>query len=70
MTEAITGDAAAAVSGTNFDDDDEEDSIDQDLDSIDTMDEAPCNVNNIRIKSKRFLREAEIEDEFIGIETI
>ena len=72
MTEAISGDAAAAASGSTFDDDDEESSdrhaVEQqaDLDSIDTLDEAPNHANNVRIKSKRFLREAELEDEAAG----
>jgi len=65
MTEAITGDAAAAASGSTFDDDEESDTIEQDLDSIDTLDEAPNHANNVRIKSKRFLREAELEDEAV-----
>jgi len=48
MTEAITGDAAAAASGSTFDDDEESDTIEQDLDSIDTLDEAPNHANNVR----------------------
>jgi hypothetical protein len=64
MTEAISGDGAAVAPGGGFEDDDDNDShYSRDSHSLDTMDEAPNLTNNVRIKSKRFLRDYEVEDD-------
>lgn len=50
--------------GGGFEDDDDADShVSRDSRSLDTMDEAPNLANNVRIKSRRFLRDYEVEDE-------
>ena len=64
MTEAISGDGAAVAPGGGFDDDDDNDShLSRDSHSLDTLDEAPNLANNVRIKSRRFLRDNEVDDE-------
>jgi hypothetical protein len=64
MTEAISGDSAAVAPGGGFDDDDDNDShYSRDSHSLDTTDEAPNLANNVRIKSRRFLRDYETEED-------
>lgn len=64
MTEAISGDGAAVAPGGGFEDDDDNDShYSRDSHSLDTMDEAPNLTNNVRIKSRRFLREYEVDED-------
>jgi hypothetical protein len=63
MTEAISGDGAAVAPGGAFDEDDDNDAHSMDSRSLDTTDEAPNMANNVRIKSKRFLRDYEVDDD-------
>ena len=64
MTEAISGDGAAVAPGSGFDEDDDNDShYSRDSHSLETADEAPNFAHNVRIKSKRFLRDYEADDE-------
>lgn len=64
MTEAISGEGGGGNAGGGFDDDeDNESAYSRDEHSLDTQDEAPNLLNNIRIKSKKFLREADAEEE-------
>lgn len=50
--------------GGGFEEDDDADShYSRDSRSLDTTDEAPNLANNVRIKSKRFLRDYEVEDD-------
>ncbi len=62
MTEAISGDGAAVAPGGAFDEDDD-DAHSMDSRSLDTTDEAPNMANNVRIKSRRFLRDYEVDDD-------
>jgi len=69
MTEAISGDGAAVAPGGGFEDEDDNDShYSRDSHSLDTMDEAPNLTNNVRIKSRRFLREYEVDDDADNLE--
>ncbi|KAJ1425498.1 hypothetical protein B484DRAFT_397878 [Ochromonadaceae sp. CCMP2298] len=66
MTEAISGDGATVNPGGGFEEDEDNDShYSHDSHSMDTMDEAPNLANNVRIKSKRFLRDSELEEEYV-----
>lgn len=63
MQEAITGDSTNPASGGNFDDDDDDASAhSRDSNSIETYEEAPDQALNVRIKSKKFLREVEVNE--------
>lgn len=60
MMEAITGDNASSQAGDRgFEEDDDNDST-SDTRSIETFEEAPNARNNIRIKSKKFMREYDV----------
>ena len=65
MMEAIAGDQASANPGgydENADDDDNS-AYSRDSASLDSQEEAPNQAFNVRIKSKRFLRDFDVEDE-------
>lgn len=65
MTEAISGDGAAANNsngngGNGFEDDEDNDSTyTGDSRTLESLEEAPNLVNNVRIKSKKYWREVE-----------
>lgn len=64
MVEAISGDGAGSAPGAAFDDEDDNDStFSRDSFTLDTADEAPNYMNNVRIKSKKFVRDADAEEE-------
>ena len=65
MLEAISGDGAGgSPGGPGFEEEDDNDSTySRDSFTLDTTDEAPNYANNVRIKSKKFLRDAEAEEE-------
>lgn len=65
MLEAISGDGGGSGPGANaFDDDeDNESTFSRDSYTLDTTDEAPNYHNNVRIKSKKFIRDADAEEE-------
>jgi len=69
MTEAISGDGAAGAPGATFEEDDDNDShYSRDSRSLDTLDEAPNHTNNVRIKSRRFLRDYEVDEDADNME--
>jgi hypothetical protein len=65
MMEAIAGDNAAP-NPTGYDDIDDNESVySRESGSVETQEEAPNQVNNIRIRSMRFVRDEETQDEKI-----
>lgn len=63
MMEAIAGDSAAPGPGGYDEDDDNDSTFSKDSNSVETMDEAPNYTNNVRIRSRKVIRELENEDE-------
>lgn len=65
MMEAIAGDQASA-NPAGYDENGEEDdnsTYSRDSASLDSQEEAPNQAFNVRIKSKRFLRDVDVDDE-------
>ncbi len=62
--EAIAGDNAATNPNGYEEDDDDNSIYSRESASIETSEEAPDQTNNIRIKSIRFYRELETEDDY------
>lgn len=63
MMEAISGDSTSANNNGYDDEEDNESAFSRESGSIDSIEEMPNTTNNIRIKSKRFLRDVDITDE-------
>lgn len=63
MMEAIAGDNAAPGPGGYDDDDDNDSAHSRDSRSVDTVEEAPNYANNVRIRSKKVIRDVDNEEE-------
>lgn len=64
LTSKFTVAKYCSCAGGGFEEEDDNDShYSRDSRSLDTTDEAPNLANNVRIKSKRFLRDYEVEDD-------
>jgi hypothetical protein len=65
MMEAIAGDTASANTGGYDEEDDNDSTYSRESNSIDS-DEAPDQAYNVRIKSKRFIRDMEIDEDVVA----
>eukprot|EP01039_Chlorochromonas_danica_P008374 gene8374-9229_t len=63
MMEAIAGDSAAPGPGGYDEDEDNDSTYSRDSHSVETLDEAPNFANNVRIRSKKVLRDLENEED-------
>ncbi len=66
MMEAIAGDNASASPGGYEDEDDNDSAYSRESASVDSHDEAPDQTYNVRIKSKRFMRDLENDDDYLS----